>query len=421
MDSYLISGGKILKGEVDIKGAKNAVLPILAACIATGKETVLHNCPDLSDVRSMIVILEELGCKINRISDTIIIDSKDIHNTKISAKLMREMRSSVFLMGPMIARFGQVTMSYPGGCEIGLRPIDIHISALKKLGVKVNEENGVIHCKGEKLIGNEIILSFPSVGATENAMLTAIGAKGETIIKNAAREPEIVDLQNFLNSCGAEIKGAGTGRIIINGNEDLRQKGLNETEYTVMADRIEAGTFLAAVAITKGEVYLNKINPEYMNMILAKIVETGCKIVTGNDFIWVKAPEILKPVAHINTEPHPGFPTDMQSQMLSLLTIANGDSVITETIFESRFKNVDQLLKMGAKVRMEGRNAIISGVDRIVGTRVVARDLRGGAALVIAGLGAEGETVVENICHIDRGYDKFEVALRNLGADIQRV
>ncbi len=421
MESYHITGGNRLEGELEVNGAKNAVLPILAACLATGKSCRITNCPNLSDVKNMLTILKEIGCKIEYDQKSVVVNSEHIHTFKISEKLMREMRSSVFLMGPMIARFGKITMSYPGGCEIGLRPIDIHISALKQLGVTVNEKEGNIECIGHKLQGTTIALDFPSVGATENAMLTAIGAEGETRIVNAAREPEIVDLQNFLNGCGAKIKGAGSGQIVIKGNPRLQKTGLDETEYSVMTDRIEAGTFLVASAITGGEIILKNIMPENMTMILSKLVESGCKVSAEKDRIFLKGPKKLKAINYINTQPHPGFPTDMQSQMLSMLTLAKGTSIITETIFENRYKNIDQLRKMGAQIIIDGRNAIIKGVAELSGTIVQAKDLRGGAALVIAGLGANGNTVVENIAYIDRGYENFEQRLSLLGAQIVRV
>ncbi len=420
MESYHITGGRRLEGELEVNGAKNAVLPILAACIATGKSCRIINCPELSDVKNMLNILRELGCKIDCDKKSVTVNAEQIHTFKISEKLMREMRSSVFLMGPMIAKFGKIVMSYPGGCEIGLRPIDIHISALKSLGVTIGEREGNIECIGNHLKGTTIALDFPSVGATENAMLAALGAEGETRIVNAAREPEVTDLQNFLVSCGAEVKGAGTGQIVVKGNPNLQKKGLNETEYTVMTDRIEAGTFLVAGAITGGEILLKNIIPENMTMILSKLAEAGCKISIGKDRVSLKGPKKLMPINYINTQPHPGFPTDMQSQMLTMLTLAEGTSIITETIFENRFKNIDQLRKMGAQIIIDGRNAIIKGVPELSGTTVQAKDLRGGAALVLAGLAAKGETVVENIAYIDRGYEKFEQRLSQLGAKIAR-
>ncbi|WP_227017193.1 UDP-N-acetylglucosamine 1-carboxyvinyltransferase [Sinanaerobacter chloroacetimidivorans] len=416
VDHYRINGGNRLSGEYELTGAKNAVLPILAATIVTGNKSKIKSCPDLSDVRTMLFILQELGCKVTYESDGIVVDSSTIDSYTISESLMREMRSSVFLMGPMIARCGKVILSYPGGCEIGLRPIDIHLSALRRLGVSIKESHGFLECTADKLVGNRILMDFPSVGATENAMMAATAAEGETRIINPAKEPEIVDLQNFLNSCGAEIRGAGTGEIVINGG-----KSYHEIEHKVIPDRIEGGTILAAVAMTGGNVLLKNAMPEHMSITLSKLREAGCKIKEGKDFVELIAPNRLKAIETIRTQPYPGFPTDMQSQLLTVMTVAQGTSVVTETIFESRFKHVEELRKMGAKVKVDGRTAIITGVKSLTGARVFARDLRGGASLVIAGLGAEGETIVENIHHIDRGYDRFESALQRIGADIVRA
>ena len=415
MEQFRISGGVKLTGEYELTGAKNAVLPILAATIVTGNESKIKSCPDLSDVQTMFTILRELGCKITHEEDGVIVNTEPINSFSIPEHLMREMRSSVFLMGPMIARCGQVKLSYPGGCEIGLRPIDIHLSALKKLGVTIKESHGFLECTAERLIGSRIILDFPSVGATENVMLAATAAEGETRIINPAKEPEIIDLQNFLNACGADVKGAGTGEIVIQG-----KKSYHQVEHKVIPDRIEGGTILSAVAITGGNIVLRNAIPEHMSMTLSKFREAGCKITEGNDTVELISSERLKSVDKVKTQPYPGFPTDMQSQFLTAMTVAKGTSVISETIFESRFKHVDELTKMGAKIMVDGRTAIITGVENLTGARVIAKDLRGGASLVIAGLGAEGETIVENICYIDRGYDKFEVALRKIGADIKR-
>lgn len=415
MEQFRINGGVKLTGEYELTGAKNAVLPILAATIVTGNESKIRSCPNLSDVQTMFTILRELGCRITKEEDGVVINSEPISSYTIPEHLMREMRSSVFLMGPMIARCGKVKLSYPGGCEIGLRPIDIHLSALRKLGVTIKESHGFMECTADRLVGGRILLDFPSVGATENVMLAATAAEGETRIINAAKEPEITDLQRYMNACGAQVEGAGTGEIVING-----KRSYNQVEHKVIPDRIEGGTVLAAVAITGGSVVLRNAIPEHMSMTLSKLKEAGCRIREGNDTIELFSPARLKAVETVKTQPYPGFPTDMQSQFLTMLTMAQGTSVITETIFESRFKQVEELRKMGAKIKVDGRVCIVTGVKSLTGARVVAKDLRGGASLVIAGLGAEGETVVENICHIDRGYDKFEMALRKIGAVITR-
>ncbi len=335
MEQFRINGGVRLDGEYELAGAKNAVLPILAATIVTGNECKIKSCPELSDVQTMFVILKELGCRITKEKDGVVIDTGPVRSFTIPEHLMREMRSSVFLMGPMIARCGKVTLSYPGGCEIGLRPIDIHLSALRRLGVTIKEAHGFLECTADRLIGNRIPLDFPSVGATENVMLAATAAEGETRIINPAKEPEIIDLQNFLNACGANVKGAGTGEIVVQGKNSYHQ-----VEHKVISDRIEGGTVLAAVAITGGNVVLKNAIPEHMSMILSKLREAGCRIREGKDMVELISPVELKAVDTVRTLPYPGFPTDMQSQFLTLMTVAKGTSVVTETIFESRFKHV---------------------------------------------------------------------------------
>ena len=365
MEQFRINGGIKLTGEYELTGAKNAVLPILAATIVTGNESKIKSCPDLSDVQTMFTILRELGCKITNEKDGVMINTEPINSYRIPEHLMREMRSSVFLMGPMIARCGKVKLSYPGGCEIGLRPIDIHLSALRKLGVTIKESHGFLECTADRLIGTRIILDFPSVGATENVMLAATAAEGETRIINPAKEPEIIDLQQFLNACGAEVKGAGTGEIVIQG-----KKSYHQVEHKVIPDRIEGGTILSAVACTGGDVVLRNAIPEHMSMTLSKFREAGCRIKEGNDTVEMNSPERLKAVEKVKTQPYPGFPTDMQSQFLTVMTIAKGTSVVSETIFESRFKHVDELIKMGAKIMVDGRTAIVSGVGNLTGARV---------------------------------------------------
>ncbi|NLP29758.1 MAG: UDP-N-acetylglucosamine 1-carboxyvinyltransferase, partial [Clostridiales bacterium] len=378
--------------------------------------SVIKNCPDLSDVRTMVAILKEMGCKVTWEGDNIIVDSSTLDNYVIPQKHMKEIRSSVFLMGPTLARCGKVSLSYPGGCAIGERPIDIHLYALRLLGVDIKEIDGLLECSVDRLIGTDIHLPFPSVGATENAMMAAIMAEGETRILNPAKEPEIADLQNYLNSCGAEVYGAGTDEIVIKGKRKLR-----DTIYKVIPDRIEGGTFLAAVAATGGSIYLKNTIPAHMSFVINKLREAGCKIIEEENMVYLKAPDRLKAVKAIETSPYPGFPTDMQSQFMAIMSCADGYTFITENIFENRFKHVNELIKMGANIQVDGKTAIVKGVEKLKGAHVKAMDLRGGASLVIAGLTAEGITIVENICHIDRGYDKFELALNNLGADIKRI
>ncbi len=416
MESYHISGGKTLEGEYRLKGAKNAVLPILAATIISGRTSRIKNCPRLSDIRTMMAILEEMGCGVSWDGSDILVDSSPVNSFRIPQKLMKEIRSSVFLMGPTLARCGQVILSDPGGCAIGKRPIDIHLAALRLLGVDIAEKDGLLECRAKSLKGAVIPLSFPSVGATENVMMAAVMAEGETRILNPAKEPEIVDLQNYLTSCGADITGAGTEEIRIIGGLPL-----HETEYEPIPDRIEAGTILTAAAAVRGKVLLKGAAPEHMDSVLDCLEESGCKIWRQDHSVYLEASSPLKAVKPIETRPYPGFPTDMQSQFMALMCLAEGTTEITEAIFENRFKHVAELNRMGARIRIAGKTAMIEGVESLRGQRVTAADLRGGAALVIAGLAAEGDTIVENISHIDRGYDRLEDILTGLGARIERV
>lgn len=415
MSQFYIKGGLPLKGEVEVHGAKNAVLPILAAVILNESESIIHNVPNLKDVRTMILILESMGCTIKREKNTLIVDSSSIHTNEVPEDLVREMRSSIILLGAILARHKQAKFSYPGGCDIGLRPIDLHLKSLKALGAEVKESHGYIYCKSSKLKGAHIQLDYPSVGATENIMLAASLAEGITIIRNAAKEPEIHDLQEFINEMGGKVKGAGSNTIIIEG-----VKKLNKVEYTIMPDRIVAGTLAVATAITQGEVVLKNAQIEHIRSVISKLVEAGCTIYEEKKNIIVKAPEKLIAIETIRTLPYPGFPTDMQAQMMALMTVAEGISIFTETIFENRYKHAAQLIRMGANIKIDGRVAIVEGVKKLTATRVSAMDLRGGAALVLAGLVAEGETIVENIYHVDRGYDRFENCLQSLGASIVR-
>ncbi len=415
MDSYHIVGGKPLFGQVDLNGAKNAALPILAATVAVPGVSRLTHCPRLSDVDAMLKILRSLGCAVSVMDDEVLVDSRTLRTDKIPEDLMKEMRSSVFLMGPLLARLGSVVLSTPGGCEIGRRPIDIHLWALRRLNAEVLEEPEEVRCTGEDLRGTLIVLPFPSVGATENLMMAALGAKGLTRIRNGAQEPEIVDLQNFLRACGAKVDGAGTYEIRIWGQESL-----HGAEYEIMPDRIEAGTLLAAAAATGGEILLNGMDGSFLKAALDILEAAGCKIHSEKQRIALNSPRWLKGVPLVMTGPYPAFPTDLQSQFLAMFAAAEGETLVRETIFENRFKPVAQLAKMGAKIRVSGREAEIFGVPKLTGAAVQAEDLRGGAALVIAGLIAEGRTRVEQICHIDRGYDRLEDTLTALGADIRR-
>ncbi|GAB1475183.1 UDP-N-acetylglucosamine 1-carboxyvinyltransferase [Bacillota bacterium] len=416
MDSYHITGGNALEGEYRLKGAKNAVLPILAATIVTGSISRIKNCPRLSDIRTMISILKDMGCRVAWDGHDILVDSSPLKSFCIPQNLMKEIRSSVFLMGPTLARCKEAVLSDPGGCAIGMRPIDIHLTALRLLGVDIKEKDGLLVCRAEALKGTVIPLSFPSVGATENVMMAALTAEGETLIQNAAKEPEIVDLQNYLVSCGAGISGAGSSEIRITGGLPL-----HETEYDPVPDRIEAGTILTAAAATGGSVCIRGAVSGHMNAVLDCLTEAGCIIKIYDDSICLQSGEALKSVKAMETKPYPGFPTDMQSQFMALMCIAEGTTEITESIFENRFKHVTGLTRMGADITIDGRKAIIKGVERLHGRRVRAGDLRGGAALVIAGLSAEGCTIVDDVAHIDRGYEKLENILTSLGAQITRT
>lgn len=415
MSSYIIEGGRRLEGEVNISGSKNASLPIIAASILNNNITKLYNVPNIHDTQITLEILKILGCKIGKKSDKIIIDSRNMKKTEIPEELMRQMRSSVVLAGAIIGRFKEAKISYPGGCDIGARPIDLHLKGFRKLGIEVEEESGFIKCKCEKVIGNTIHLDFPSVGATENIMLASVLAEGETIINNAAMEPEITDLQNMLNRMGAKITGAGTNIIKIVG-----VKKLKEVSYTVMPDRIEAGTFLCAGAITEGKIKLNNVNVEHIAPVINKLEECGCKIEILKNSVKLEAPKKLKSV-DIKTMPYPGFPTDMQSVFATVLTVSKGPSIVVENIFENRYKYTNELKRMGAKITVEGKTAIIKGIKRLNGTCVTSTDLRGGAALVLAGLQAKGKTTVNNIEYILRGYENLDKKLSMLGARIKLI
>lgn len=415
MAEFIINGGKKLQGEFDVHGAKNAVLPILAASILTGDENVFTNCPDIEDVTSMKEILAELGCKVKTGGGVVIVDSRNMTCCDIPDRLMKKMRSSVFLVGALLARCGMAVISQPGGCSIGRRPIDIHIDALKKMGAEVSESRDRLVFTGEGLHGADITLSYPSVGATENVIMAAMGAKGDTVIKNCAREPEIVDLQNYLNSCGAKIKGAGTSKIVIKGSEPLCG-----TWHKIMGDRIEAGTFLMAAAGTGGELAVHGVEPAHLRSCIRFLKFSGCRIKKLNDGIWLKAPDVLYGVGSVKTAPYPGFPTDLQPQFTAIMAGAKGVTQMEETVFENRFGFAEELRKMGADIEILGSFAIIKGNDFMFGNRITARDLRGGAALVLAGLMSEGRTVVEDIEHIERGYTGFHTELGKLGADIDR-
>lgn len=415
MGKYIINGGKKLSGEINVMGSKNAALPILAATVLNSSISCIHNCPQISDSKIMIEILKSIGCKVSCSQNTVTVDSSCANLYEVPKKYIKEMRSSIIFLGSLVSRFKKTIISYPGGCELGPRPIDLHLNSLKKMGVSIKEEDNLIICEAQQIKGTIIDLDFPSVGATENIMLTAVLAKGDTIIKNAAKEPEIVDLANFLNSMGAKIHKAGTDEIYIKGVEKL-----NDTDYTVMSDRIVAGTFLIAAAITKGEILIKDINTKYIYSILLKLKECGCNIDDKKNSVYLKSPNILKPI-NIITAPYPDFPTDMQPQFITLLSLADGTSTVIETIFKSRYKYISELSKMGVNICIDESKAIINGVKYIKGANLSAMDLRGGAALIIGGLAAEGKTIVNDSKHIQRGYENIQNTLNSLGADISFV
>ncbi|MBO7178885.1 MAG: UDP-N-acetylglucosamine 1-carboxyvinyltransferase [Clostridia bacterium] len=417
MASFVINGGRRLSGSLVAQGSKNSALPILAATYLVSGKSVIHNCPRLSDVESTIKILENLGCKIERRGTDLVIDSSSAFGFEIPEDLMREMRSSVIFLGAILAKTGRAVISTPGGCEIGLRPIDLHLFAMRKLGVTIHEEHGRLECSvNKRLKGTKITLTFPSVGATENAILASSVSEGTTTIINAAREPEIIDLCNFLNKCGAKIHGGGESIIVIEG-----VKKLTATEHSVICDRIAAATYLFAGALTGGDISVKNTVPAHLGGILPILEETGCEVSVRCNEIRLKAPLKLNRIDKLITQPYPGFPTDAQAPIMTLATVARGTSVIVENIFESRFKHVPELLRMGARIRTEGRVAVVDGVDRLYGASVVSPDLRGGSALVLAGLTAIGVTEVSEIKHIDRGYEEFEKNLCMLNADIVRT
>lgn len=415
MSSYIIEGGKKLSGETFVSGSKNASLPIMAASILNRGITKLYNVPDIHDTQMMIEILKKLGCKIKKNHNKVVIDSSNVSKLEIPDNLMSKMRSSVILAGAMLAKYHKATFSYPGGCDIGARPIDLHLKGFEKLGINVTQNYGKIICEADEITPTEINLDFPSVGATENIMLASVLAKGTTTIVNAAMEPEIVDLQNFLKRMGAKIEGAGSNIIKIEGVPKLK-----DVSYNIMPDRIEAGTLLAAATITSGEIKLKKVNVSHIMPLVDKLTEAGCKIKFKENEIELKAPKKLKAV-DIKTMPYPGFPTDMQAIMGAVLCTATGTSMIVENIFENRYKYLSELQKMGAKVKIEGKTAVIKGVKKLYGAKVKATDLRGGASVVLAGLVAKGTTKVENIEYILRGYENLDEKLTALGAEIYLI
>ena len=415
MPKIIVKKSAPLRGTVKIDGAKNAVLPIIAATLLADGKSVLKGVPNLRDVHVISELLRHLGAEVTYEGTTLTVDASNITTCEAPYELVRKMRASFLVMGPLLARFNHTKISMPGGCAIGTRPIDLHLKGFKSLGAEVEIDHGFVEAKTEKLTGNKLYLDFPSVGATENIMMAAALAEGTTIIENAAEEPEIVDLANFLNEMGANVKGAGTNTIKIKGVESL--KG---AEHTVIPDRIEAATYMVAAAMTKGDITVENVLMEHLKPIIAKLRETGCEIIEMENAVRVIGPEVLKPI-DIKTLPHPGFPTDVQAQFMAMLTIANGTAVVIETVFENRFMHVAEFNRMGADIKIEGRSAIVNGVDKLYGAKVNATDLRAGAALILCGLIAEGETQIGEIYHIQRGYVDIDKKIRALGGNIEIV
>ena len=416
MEQYAIKGGNPLVGEVEIGGAKNAALAILAASLMTDETVLVENMPDVRDTNVLLQAMQSIGVMVERIDrHTVKLNGSQIHKLVIEDDYIKKIRASYYLLGALLGKYKQADVSLPGGCNIGLRPIDQHIKGFRALGAKVSIEHGLIITKADKLMGNHIYMDVVSVGATINLMMASVMAEGQTIIENAAKEPHVVDLANFLNSMGASIKGAGTDVIRIKGVAKL-----HGTEYAIIPDQIEAGTFLFAAAVTKGDVTVKNVIPKHLESISAKLLEIGCEVKESDDEVRVVASKSLTHT-HVKTLPYPGFPTDMQPQIAVALALASGTSIVTESIFENRFKYVDELTKMGANIKVEGNTAIIDGVNRYTGAGITAPDLRAGAALVLAALAAEGFSTVDDIHFIERGYEDFPEKLQSLGGIIEKV
>ncbi len=416
MSQLLVRGGGRLKGEVAVQGAKNSVLPILAATLLTADEVELRGCPRLRDVDASVRILRSLGCEAHWEGGNLLVNTGGLNAWGISDILMREMRSSAIFLGAILARCGQAELSYPGGCELGPRPIDLHLSGLRALGAEIDDAGGTLHCKAPKLKGQEVVLGLPSVGATENLMLAACGGEGTTTIANAAREPEIVDLQNFLQACGAKVHGAGSSTITVEGSQHL-----HGCTYPVMPDRIVAATYLCAAASAGGEIFLRGAREEHLSTVTAVLREAGCSILSDGSGIACTCQGRLQAVHPVRTAPYPGFPTDAQAILMAALLRNQGATVFEENIFENRYRHVDELTRMGANIRVSGRAAVVTGVESLHGASVYCTDLRGGAALCVAALAAEGETRVCETSHIDRGYEDLTRDLRALGAEVVRT
>ncbi len=421
MSKFVLSGGTPLRGAVRVPGAKNAVLPIIAAALLCDQEVEVDDCPDLSDVHNMLAIMERIGCRCRLQGGALTIDASSAHGWEMPEALGKELRSSIFMLGPVLARFHKARCPYPGGCEIGLRPINLHLKGLRAFNVGIREELGYIVCDGANMRPANILLDAPSVGATENLMMAAVGIDGVSTIQNAACEPEITDLAKLLNAMGARITGAGSPTIAVDGGHEL-----HGVRHTLLSDRIVAGTYMVAAAITAGDLSIENVRPDHLESVLACLKEAGCTIDiegTAGEPCRVRVRGPLRPreLHHIETQPHPGFPTDMQAQFFALACVAEGTSVITENVFENRFKHASELSCMGASIVLKDRTAVIRGVQTLTGAQVNARDLRGGAALTLAGLRARGESVIHGVEYIDRGYECLDKTLSSLGATIRRL
>ena len=416
MDKLLIQGGLPLSGDIAISGAKNAALPILCACLLTDEPLRLRNLPQLNDISTMLRLIGQMGVTVTMDgNDGLILDARGLNNPLAPYDMVKTMRASILVLGPLLARCGEARVSLPGGCAIGARPVDQHIKGLQAMGAEIHVEQGYIQAKATRLKGARIFTDMVTVTGTENLMMAAVLAEGETVLENAAREPEVVDLANCLIAMGARISGAGTDRIVINGIDRL-----HGATHSIMPDRIETGTYLCAAAATGGEVRLTQTACDYLDAVIDKLREAGCEVACGSNEITLKAPARLKAVS-LRTEPYPAFPTDMQAQFMAINCVAEGTAVIRETIFENRFMHAVELIRLGANIRIDGNNAVVTGVPRLDGATVMATDLRASASLVIAGLVAQGETLIERIYHLDRGYERIEEKLSRLGAKVRRV
>ena len=415
LEKLIITGNQPLGGEISVHGSKNAVLPILAATLLIKGETVLHNVPDLSDVTASIEILRHLGAEVQREKHTLIINTSNIINNDIPEEMMREMRSSIIFLGSLVTRCKEALLCPPGGCDIGVRPIDLHLSSLKKMGAQISENGSCIHCRAQRLHGAKIFLSFPSVGATENIMISSVLAKGKTTIINAAREPEISDLASFLNACGAKIFGAGESTVEIEGVDELFPNA-----HTVIPDRIVAATYMCAGALQAKELVVKNVRAAHLVPVIPVFSEMGCRIYLSGTDLKIISPKRLKRVKNIKTMPYPGFPTDCQSVFMAALSQAKGTSVFNESVFDGRYKHISELRRFGADITVNDRIAVVNGVRDLFGANVYSTDLRGGASLVLAALAAAGTSSVGNVCHIDRGYEHIEKNLRKIGAVIER-